>query len=640
MYPATIVEWVDQSQIIAPEIDNVRVMPLYCTVITADKGTEEWVRLSGQDWFDMYTVGNYVDFSRHGQPLLQAANSIQAGAELLCKRVCAVDACLANVAILATVKTTESQKTDAEGNPLYSKADGTETTEASESGGEMNTPIMVTSTSVSYSYKSAEGCKTQDEVIDAINEALEAEAGSAEEGTVTYPLFLVCDNGRGESKKRIRIAPNYTLSRNYPTYFLYDLYIIESGKTIDTIHFALNPDLVVNDTNMSFQYQVNDNTAQVKAYQFDQGIKDFLDAMVAATGLEENTATGNDLLFATTKKNKPLDGITVDYDTTGVDISIITGQLLLNGDNGSFGKNPLEAATYPTLVAKAFSGYDYEKQDTLTYADPPYDPRIYDVDFYKIDAVLDANYPPEVKRSIEQLVTFREDCMFFRDMGTNCNTLELIAENDFDNLHDKFCATYCTYYDIIDPYSKKQITVTITYSLARLLVYTFNNGRNLPIAGIKHGFIIPEAIKDTVGFYPAICPGLNQKEELFDMKINYATWINDELVVETLYTSQESYTQLSFANNVLAVQEVIKQIRRRCPAIRYSFIDGDDLAKYKAEVEEIIAPYQSNFRRLELTYMQDAWYTENKIFYATLAVQFRDFVQTEYFKIVALGSRD
>lgn len=29
----------------------------------------------------------------------------------------------------------------------------------------------------------------------------------------------------------------------------------------------------------------------------------------------------------------------------------------------------------------------------------------------------------------------------------------------------------------------------------------------------------------------------------------------------------------------------------------------------------------------------------NKIFYATLAVQFRDFVQTEYFKIVALGSQ-
>ena len=637
MYPATIGEWVDESQVGAPEIENVRVMPLYCTVITADKGTEEWVRLSGQDWFDMYTVGNYVDFNKHGQALLQAANSIQAGAELLCKRVCAEDAFLANVAIIATVTTTETQAQDEDGNPLYTKPDGTQTTDANDGAGTDYTPVMESNTSVAYSYQSAEGCKTQEEVIDAINESIEA--AEEVEGSVSYPLFLICDNGRGESKKRIRIAPNYTLSRNYSNYFLYDLYIIEAGSTIDTIHFALSPDLVVNDTNMSLQYQVKSETNQITAYQFEDSLNQFLDAMVAATGMEETTAMGIDLLFGMNKRQKPMTGISVDTET-GVDISIITGQLLLNGDNGSFGNYPLQAESYAKLVAKAYSGYDLDTQTTLTYADGPYDPRIYDVDFYKIDAILDANYPAEVKRSIEQLVTFREDCMFFRDMGTDCNTLDLIAEKDFDNLHDKFCSTYCTYYDIIDPYSKKQITVTITYSLARLLVYTFNNGRNLPIAGIKHGFIIPEAIKDTVGFYPAICPGLNQKEELFEMKINYATWINDELVVETLYTSQDAYTQLSFANNVLAVQEVIKQIRRRCPAIRYSFIDGDDLAKYKAEVDEIVAPYASNFRRLELTYMQDPWYTENKIFYATLAVQFRDFVQTEYFKVIALGSQD
>ena len=637
MYPATIVEWVDESQIVAPEIENVRVMPLYCTVITADKGTEEWMRLSGQDWFDMYTVGNYVDFNKHGQALLQAANSIQAGAELLCKRVCAEDAYLANVAIIATVTTTETQAQDEDGNPLYTKPDGTQTTDANDGAGTDYTPVMESNTSVAYSYQSAEGCKTQEDAIIAINESIEA--AEEVEGSVSYPLFLICDNGRGESKKRIRIAPNYTLSRNYSNYFLYDLYIIEAGSTIDTIHFALSPDLVVNDTNMSLQYQVKSETNQITAYQFEDSLNQFLDAMVAATGMEETTAMGMDLLFGMNKRQKPMTGISVDTET-GVDISIITGQLLLNGDNGSFGNYPLQAESYAKLVAKAYSGYDLDTQTTLTYADGPYDPRIYDVDFYKIDAILDANYPAEVKRSIEQLVTFREDCMFFRDMGTDCNTLDLIAEKDFDNLHDKFCSTYCTYYDIIDPYSKKQITVTITYSLARLLVYTFNNGRNLPIAGIKHGFIIPEAIKDTVGFYPAICPGMNQKEEMFEMKINYATWINDELVVETLYTSQDAYTQLSFANNVLAVQEVIKQIRRRCPAIRYSFIDGDDLAKYKAEVDEIVAPYASNFRRLELTYMQDPWYTENKIFYATLAVQFRDFVQTEYFKVIALGSQD
>lgn len=43
----------------------------------------------------------------------------------------------------------------------------------------------------------------------------------------------------------------------------------------------------------------------------------------------------------------------------------------------------------------------------------------------------------------------------------------------------------------------------------------------------------------------------------------------------------------------------------------------------------------------ERTYIllkEDVW-RWNKIFYAMLAVQFRDFVQTEYFRIVALGSQ-
>lgn len=628
MYPATIVSWEDQSQIITPEITTVRTMPLYAAVITSDKGSEEWMRLSGQEWFDMYCVGNYIDFARHGQPLLQAGNAIQAGAELLCKRVCAEDACLANLAVIATVKSVSEQAKNAAGELLYIGDNGADTTDVTSQ------PKMVEKTTVTYSYKSAEGCKNRAEVIEAINVAVEADGTT--DGTAVFPLYIIFDNGRGESKKRISISPNHTLSRNYSNYFMYDLSVIEAGTVIDIMHFVLDPDMVYNNTNMSLQYQAA-NSKQIDVYQYDQNIRDFMDAMIAATGMVESEAIGMDLLFGTNKKQKPIPGITVDT-TAGVDISIANGQLLLNGDNGSFGTDPINSADYARLLAKAFAGYNIETGAIQTAADDVYDPRIYDVDRYKIDAVIDANYPDGVKRAIEQLAIFREDFMYFRDMGTNCNTFDLITSKDALNAHNKFCSTYCTYYDILDPYSKKQITVTMMYSMARLLVDSFNNGRSMPIAGIKYGFVITDAVKNTVGFCPTICPGVNQKEELYDARINYATYINNELVIESLYTSQEAFTQLSFANNVLAVQQVIKVIRNRCPAIRFSFIDGDDLAKYKAKVEEIIAPYRSNFKRLEMTYMQDPYYTENKIFYATLAVQFRDFAQTEYFKIVALGS--
>lgn len=638
MIPGTFFEWDDRSEIITPEINTVRTMPMFATVITADKGEEGWTLLSGQDWFDMYAVNNSVDFSRHGQPLLQAAMAINAGAQLLCKRVVADDACLANLAVIAQLTDNTEQKQDADGNPLYTdKGTGKETTDV----GDGNEPIMVTTTTVKYTLKSASGCKTEDEVIAAIEEAVATDNESAEENPY-YPLWIFFDNGRGESKKRFVITPNYTLSKNYENYFMYDLNIIESSTYFDTIHFSINPDTVNGNTNISLQYAVNNNSSQVKVHQFYSELKSFIDAMTAAINRDTPNvvATAMDMLFGTNKKGTALPGIVIDTDT-GVNLQIVTGNLLLNGTNGSFGTKPIEAENYGEIVAKAFAGY-VKKGDSdytiLTYKDGCYDPIIYNVDRYKIDAILDANYPDIVKRAIEQLVTYREDCFFFRDMGITCNTMDLIESKDFDNLHNKFCATYCTYYDVIDPYSYKQITVTMMYSMAQLIVQQFNLGRILPLAGIRYGFTITDAIEGTVGFTPTICPGLNQKEELLDLRINYATYIEDSLVIESLYTSQEKYTQLSFINNVLAVQEVMKEIRRKCPALRYSFINGNDLEDYRKDVEEIIAPFSSNFKTLTLTYMQDPYYTENKIFYAALAVQFRDFVQTEYFKLIALGS--
>ena len=753
MYPTTIVTWEDQSDIVTPEITTVRTMPLYATVFTSDKGPEEWTRIDGQNWFDTYAVGNSVDFERHGQALLQAAVSIEAGAELLCKRIVAQDATLANLAVIATTTLKNGQTIvnsnifkDAQacneylgvadsveytmfvkfGHPIgtdryligvtyptgqtfYALAgNGTNmtndyiywagnetrqydfgleqefpgitdgrytinvykytdtslepgaypttrptntklvtTVNFTMTGGDgvnqttETTPTEYMEATVTYSFKSAVGCKNQAEVIEAIYSSVQTDRESLAEGSSIHPLWIIFDNGRGASKKRFRITANHQLSKNQANYFLYDFDVIESGRSFDTIHFAIDPTIINNGSNISLQYQVNTNSNQVKAYQFDDELEAFLDEMISASGVSESEAIGYDLLFGTNKKGKALANITVDT-TAGVDLTISTGQILQNGDNGSFGDSPITNDQYGPMVAKAFAGYVVDEEtgeaSIQTYSDEVYDTRIYDVDRYKIDAVFDANYPNIVKRAIEQLVTFREDFMFFRDMGTSVNTLDLIEAADFDNLKSRFCATYCTYYDIIDPYSRKQITVTIMYSLARLMVQQFNNGRNLPIAGIKYGFIITDAIRNTLGFAPAICPGVNQKEDLYDMRINYATYIDDDLVVESLYTSQERYSQLSFANNVLAVQEVVKRIRTRCPAIRYSFIDGDDLAKYRAEVEEIIAPYRANFKSLTIEYMQDAYYTENKIFYATLAVQFRDFVQTEYFKIVALGS--
>lgn len=644
MIPGSFFEWDDQSDIVNEQIATVRTMPLYAMVITSDKGTEEWTRLSGKDWFDMYAVNGTVDFSRHGQPLLQAAMSINAGAELLCKRVVSDDACLANLAVVASTTVADVQKTNSDGEPLYYDQDGNETTKSTSDDGLVSyNPAMIETTTVQYTLKSAADCQTQEQVKDAIIAAVDEENANAAEGTQSHLLWIFFDNGRGESRKRIRITPNYALSKNYDNFFMYDLDIYESASIMETMHFCLDPDIINNGANISLQYQVNKQNSQLRAYQHVDGINAFMDTMLAAIG-DDGTGLnprGYDLLFGTNKKTVKIPGIEIDTEG-GVNLRIVSGSLLMNGSYGSFGNAPIEAEDYDKMLAKAFAGYIPTntmgtQYKILTAKEGCYDPIIYNVDRNRIDAVVDANYPNLVKRAIEQLVTYREDCFYFRDMGTDCNTMELILAADMYNMHTKFAGTYCTYYDVINPYSKKQITVTMMYSFAQLIVKQFNNGRNLPMAGIRYGFVITDAIDGTVGFTPTICPGLNQKEELVDAHINYATYIDNSLVIETLYTSQDKYTQLSFINNVLSVQEVIKEIRRRCPAIRYSFIDGEDLEKYRADVEEIISPFISNFSSLQVQYKNDPYYARNKIFYAVLAVRFREFVQTEYFRIVALG---
>lgn len=122
------------------------------------------------------------------------------------------------------------------------------------------------------------------------------------------------------------------------------------------------------------------------------------------------------------------------------------------------------------------------------------------------------------------------------------------------------------------------------------------------------------------------------------MHINYASYIDNQLVIESLYTSKEEYSQWSYINNVMGIQDVIKAIRKRCPVIRYTFIDGEDLERYRADVEEVISQYRSNFNKLELSYVEDTTYSANKIFYAVLNVTYKDFVQTERFKVTALSS--
>ena len=164
----------------------------------------------------------------------------------------------------------------------------------------------------------------------------------------------------------------------------------------------------------------------------------------------------------------------------------------------------------------------------------------------------------------------------------------------------------------------------------------FGNGRNLVCAGEANSWIIPNVIDKTVSFIPKVTPTLDQQTKMEDMRVNYGMNINNVFTLVSEYTSQDRYTQLSFINNVLTVQELIKEIRRQCPKSRYKFITGQDFEKYKADVNRIIEKFKSKFASIELVMEQNTIYAANKIVYASIKVKFKDFVQYEIFRIIAV----
>lgn len=610
MYPSTTFIIEDRSAIENLPIDEQVNAPLFAQFFSSDKGPEEMGVYYGED----FSIFGSPNFARHGQPLLQAQRLINNGARVLAKRVVAPDSTLANLIILAKTRTVQTQKTNDDGEPLYRTPDGSETTES-----EGNTPIMIKKCNIKYELQTIADNHNDIDDLRASALALADYDGSPEEERI-YPLFLVADNGRGVSAKKIRITANVSGSRNR-SYLSYVFSVIENSAVTESTVFTLNPDLASASSNLALTSVARTYLTEVRAYAFDEVLHSFIEDVQTATGIED--IDNCDILFGKDKRGNALDVFEISGD---INLSIPVGLPLSSGSNGSFGNFPLTSEDYNTALIEAFNG-------TFTKD-------IYDVDNILLDGIIDANYSEEVKKAIESLIEFREDAFFFRDVGTGLFTAEdILAKADLAT-KSRYVGVYGNSYDVIDEYSMKQITVTATYTLARLLPEHFSERRHAPVAGQLYNFVFDEIVEGTVNFLPKVIPGKNQKEELFNHHVNFISYLNNIPVLESQYTTQEDYTGFSFINNTLSVQQVIKAIRVKCPKNRYSFMEEEDLVKYEEDVQAILNKYTSNFSLLQMEYAEDPTYEQNMTYYAILYIRFKKFVQAEVFRIIAINDDD
>lgn len=584
MYAGTKVNW-HEVLMAKSAVTNNESLPLFLCAFSADKGTEDITDLTIDDFKAMY--GSNADFFKYGQPLIQAHSILNAGGRVLGKRLVADDATLANLVITATITVT------GEGDSK--------------------------SISVKYAAKTIENIKTFNEAVTAAD-ALETDS--------EFPLFVICDNGRGSSSKAVRIAPNYDVSKSLE-FCLYDIYDIEGTTTIESTRFSAYPNAITYISNKKKNMSLTKNTTtQFNTKYCAKGLTDFVQKLADETGYTTDELYAIDVLFGKNLKGVSLGAWTIDE--TGLDITAEYGLALKSGDNGSFGDAPFNGESASddwTAQAVKFFGGEYTDE-------------IYDLDQHKIDFCVDANYPVSVKHKICELADFREDFFYFRDMGLGVNSISDIQDivGDLDWEKSPFCGDYASRYDVIDNYSRKQISVTMCYGLAPLLVSHYSTNVAAPIAGEFNNFVITDAVDGTLNIIPRITPKVDQKTILDDLKVNYLNYSSEgNLAIQSTYTSQDHWGPLSYSSNVIVTQMCVKDIRRYTPKVRFMLMDGSDFSEYKTLIENnVIANYTKYFKSIELNYVADDDMTAQKIFNASLYCYYKDFPQGEIFDVYAI----
>ncbi len=100
-YPGTTFQVIDNSNVTAavPISTKNPAAPTYLAAFRSCKGPEMISTTYGQEFYDMYGDQSKILFNKYGQPLLQASMDINAGAQLIAKRVVLDDATLANATV-------------------------------------------------------------------------------------------------------------------------------------------------------------------------------------------------------------------------------------------------------------------------------------------------------------------------------------------------------------------------------------------------------------------------------------------------------------------------------------------------------------------------------------------------------------
>lgn len=531
-----------------------------------------------------------------------------------------------------------------------------------KSGTKSNAPVMIDAADIKYygvhlDSNDQENTKFNDidQVFKDVTAKMKAKADTLvanadpdRKDGKNFLLFTITENGRGVSTKRLNFFADNSSHRPVP-YIKYVVTISQGYELLDTKLFTLDPFIVeASDAasaleNKSIE-QVLKSSKNVFCKFYEDNWGAFIDEVSKGSGINPKVLIHEDILFGYDTYGRKLNGVVINEE--GLNLNPINGIRMEGGDNGEFGDAPIKLAPRPNATGEE-DGKEHLTpldEEILKVFNGSYSDDIYDLDNTQINAIFDANYKTPIKDAIAELASFREDCFFFRDFGIGNSDLETINSTYKTIRGSRFAANYINSYDTIEPYYRKQITVTVPYHLCAKFVHHYMNGVGRPFCGQAYGITFnDEIIPGTLNFSPKRTPKTDknlltydQKQYFDDRRLNYIAYYNGIPTMDTEYTSQTKYSQLSWLNNVLTIQKIIHEIRAYCPKSRYTFLDGQDLITYKNDIQTILNRHKNKFKSITVEYAEDERYSSNKIFYAIIKVKFRDFIQSEVFKITAI----
>jgi len=213
-----------------------------------------------------------------------------------------------------------------------------------------------------------------------------------------------------------------------------------------------------------------------------------------------------------------------------------------------------------------------------------------------VELVMGAGYSKDTDEALLKLLKIRDDIIVILDNHQLFGKLKTPTQKDYDGnqpLNSEHLAIFDQYFTQYDNvFTGRNIYVTQTYYLSALMPYNDNiYGIQHPVAGLRRGVLSsPTTISENLT--PA------KKDELFKQRINYVEKTTREYAIMSQRThdgsTEDSYTALSFLNNVRTLERMKKEIERIARGYLYEFNDSTTLSQLSSVLNRYVTEWISN----------------------------------------------